>query len=388
MLFYTPDFDFLQLMKYSTLLFITLSLTAATASAQQPKDQAEEWFDRAMGLSDDSGSERSRVPELYDPEGYVYHNTVNPDAPYHRSNGIIITGEPGHVRAMEAYSWSDEGVKRYADVANLYAETFGSEGVKIYCMPIPLASAFYSPDAIAPKPGRSQYAAIRRMFSYLNPAVTGVNVVPALGEHADEPIYSRTDHHWAPLGAYYAARQLAAAAGLPFLDLKYYKRHEVPGYVGTMYNYSKDPSVKASPETFVYYTPTGLDYTTTYITYRTKGLTIIGESDPEQGKFFLPFKGVSTYCTFMGGDSKITKVHTGRDNGRRLIIFKDSFGNAIPGYLFDTFEEIHVIDCRYFNRNIKSYVRDNAITDMVFANNLGHSGSTRTCNAYRKFLTQ
>lgn len=366
------------------ILILLLLAVAAPVVAQE--DEAEAWFDRAFG---DTVSSASDVPELFDPEDYQYVNRINPDAPYHKAKaGIIITGEPGKVRAFEQFGWSDVSVKRYADVANLYAAAFADDGVRVYCMPVPLAAEFYTPTAAAPARSRSQYAALKRMFSYLDPAVTGVNLVPILGEHASEDIYSRTDHHWAPLGAYYAASQLAAAAGVPFLPLNCYDRHEVPGYVGTMYKLSGDISVKNSPETFVYFTPRNVEYKTTYITYRTSGLKVLSESKPEEGRFFIPFKGSATYCTFMGSDARITKVVTSANNGRKVLILKDSFGNAIPGYLFGSFEEIHVVDCRYFTKNIADYVRSNGITDVVFANNLGHSGSARTCNSYRRYLEQ
>ena len=90
----------------------------------------------------------------------------------------------------------------------------------------------------------------------------------------------------------------------------------------------------------------------------------------------------------MGGDSKITQVRTSTKNGRRLIIVKDSFGNAIPGYLFYSFEEVHVIDLRYFTRNIVAYVKENKITDFVLAHNIVFAASGTTMSAYSRFLTQ
>lgn len=347
-------------------------------------DQADDWFSRTFGR--DTAEPTRNIPQIFDPEDYRYINTVNPDAPWHKAKNVIVAGAGSDVRGLQPYSWTSETVKRYADVANLYAQTFPD--VRVYCMPVPLSSEFYSPKGAAPPHSRSQYEGIRRMFSFLSPEVEGVNIVPILGEHASEPIYSRTDHHWAPLGAYYAAQQLAAHAGLPFPELESYTPHTVPDYVGTMYMFSGDPAVKNAPETFVYYTPNGVDYNTEYITFITSGQKITGEKKPETGKFFQQFKGASAYCTFMGGDSKITKVRTSTENGRKLLILKDSFGNAIPGYLFGTFQEIHVVDCRYFNRNMKEYVNGNGITDIVFANNLGHASSRKICTAYKDFLTQ
>ena len=50
----------------------------------------------------------------------------------------------------------------------------------------------------------------------LNSGIQSVNVVDVMKKHTEENIYLRTDHHWQPLGAYYAARTFAEAAGVPF----------------------------------------------------------------------------------------------------------------------------------------------------------------------------
>ena len=158
-----------------------------------------------------------------------------------------------------------------------------------------------------------------------------------------------------------------------------------------MYRYSKDISVKRSPEDFVYFTPRDIEYTTTYINYMVdENYAITGSTAPMRGDYFYTFKDGSggAYCTFMGGDSKITQVRTMVDNGRRMILLKDSYGNAIPGYLFYSFEEIHVIDARYFTRNIKAYVREHKITDLVFGNNVAFASSGATINFYNNFLLQ
>lgn len=301
--------------------------------------------------------------------------------------GIIIAGTGENVRALMAYGGTGKGGGGYARTANLYRETFGPE-VNIYVMVIPTAAEFYTPEK-ARKYTHPQLPTIRNIYSQLAPDVHAVDVYTPLGEHADEPIYLRTDHHWSPLGAYYAARKLAQVAGVPFADLSEYTPHTIRNFVGSMYGYSKDASIKNAPEDFVYYTPDHLSYTTTFINYTVdKGTKAVRESAPVSGRFFQPFKdgSSSAYCTFMGGDMKLTKVETGIRNGRRLVIIKDSFGNAIPGYLFGSFEEIHVLDHRYFRHNLQDYVHDNAITDLVMANNIFNAYSDGVCSQYRRML--
>ena len=156
-----------------------------------------------------------------------------------------------------------------------------------------------------------------------------------------------------------------------------------------MYGFTQDVSIKRSPEDFVYYEPKNVEYTTTYTNYSIdENYRVTAEHKPYTGKFFFHYRDGSgaAYSTFMGGDCKITRVVTSTKNGRKVLILKDSFGNALPGYLFGSFEEIHVIDGRYFTKNMVAYVSQYGITDIVFANNVfkAYQGGRQ----YLKFLTQ
>ena len=236
-----------------------------------------------------------------------------------------------------------------------------------------------------------QRPTIDNVIRHLSPNVKPVDIYETLGEHAEEDIYLRTDHHWAPLGAYYAAQKFAQVAGVPFRDLSSYDRKVVHGYVGSMYGYSKDISVKEAPEDFVYYIPRDVTYTTTYIDYKIdENYRVIGMGRPYKSIFFYKYKDGSggAYCTFMGSDTRITHVQTSTHNGRRLLILKDSFGNALPGYLFYSFEDIYVVDSRYFTKNMIDYVNENQITDILFANNIFKAYSSHTYSNYVRFLTQ
>ena len=117
---------------------------------------------------------------------------------------------------------------------------------------------------------------------------------------------------------------------------------------------------------------------------------VVGQSEPKAVDFFrdYPDGSAAAYCTFMGGDTNTTSVTTSTKNGRRLMILKDSYGNALPSNLFSSFEEIHVVDCRYFLQNMVDFVKDHAITDILFANNLIHASAVKTTEAYERYLTQ
>ena len=322
------------------------------------------------------------------PDEYINKLTAKEKAKI-AHKGILVLGSGPNVRALMAYGGEAKGGSAYAQAVNTYQTELG-DNVQVYCMVIPTAIEFYCPDE-ARERSKSQRATIMNIHSLLEDKVKPVDIYSVLGKNADKPIYLRTDHHWAPLGGFLAAQKLAQVAGVPFHDLSAYEQKVVHGYVGSMYGYSKDIAVKNAPEDFVYYVPNQVQYTTTYTMYDiNKKYEVTGEHKPVQGEYFFKYKDGSggAYCTFMGGDTKITKVETSTHNGRRVLILKDSFGNTIPSNLFYSFEQVHVVDYRYFTKNIKRYVVDNHITDVVFANNIFVAYNPSTAKAYLQFLKQ
>ena len=316
-----------------------------------------------------------------------YNNLLTVDEPCRLVRSVLLVGESDWLRAFSPYGGNSDGGASYARIVNRYADTF--RDVQVYCMPIPTASEFYTPYE-GEQYVRSEAWVINSLFSHLSDRVKAVDVYTPLSKHVAEEIYARTDHHWLPLGAYYAARKFAAVAGVDFKGLNTYDRYVTKGFVGTMYLYSGDEAVKNAPEDFVYYIPREVDITTTYVNYNLdrKRARVVSESEPYQGRFFIPYPDGSAgaYCTFMGGDTRLTKVVTTTPNGRKLLILKDSFGNALPAFLFYSFEEIHVIDCRYYTGAIRTYVRENGITDLLFANNMEHVGMQKVLNNYNEYL--
>lgn len=352
---------------------------AISFHAADPADSAAP--DPSAAAADPSAAaadEFADVPEYQAPDGVskIAHS------------GIVVLGTAPNARALMAYG-GVKGGDRLVSTAKRYAAEL--PGVNIYTMVAPIATEFYLPEK-AKSASKPQITTIENIKANVGPTVKNVDVYNALKAHAAEDIYLRTDHHWAPLGAYYAAQQLAKTAGVPFRSLDNgYERKVVRGYVGTMYGYSKDMAVKNSPEDFVYYKPTQVSYTTTFRIYKTDShYKVIGEGAPFKSEFFKSFKDGSgaAYCTFMGGDQLLAKVETGTKNGRRLVIIKDSYGNPVPSFLFYSFEEIHVVDFRYFSHNMKKYCAENRITDLAFMFNIYNAYSGSAAVACDRFLTQ
>lgn len=321
----------------------------------------------------------------------TYVNTICPDVPLRMWKRVCVIGKGAEIRAFSPWKGPATPCIEYAKVANLYKETFGDK-VQIWLMPIPTAAAFYSP--VNNLNTKEEFSSINVIFQNAAPDVHCVDVHTPLAQHVDEYIYLRTDHHWAPLGAYYAAKRFAALAKVPFRDINdstSYEHKIIHKFCGTMYSFSGNINIKNNPDEFNYWVPIGVEYKVDFVDYTFKGPHMVtGEKPYKPSPYFREYGDGSplAYSTFMGGDAHLTHVTTATKNGRRVLFVKDSFGNAIPGYLFYSFEELHVVDCRYFNRNLVDYVAEHNITDIVLCNNMHFVSAPKILNALRVYLTQ
>ena len=289
------------------------------------------------------------------------------------SGSILIIGN----RAMEIYYGNENGAIRYAEILNSFAEKV-DPSVNVYSMVIPKSSAYYLGQATQEK---YQKLAIRNknnidtITNTLSEKVIDVNIYDILGRHANEEIYARTDHHWTALGAYYASSVFADKAGIAFDDISEFEEVRRPGYLGTYYYVysSKDnnSALQQNPEDFLSFIPDA-KYSTEY--YSSSGFSNgpIEESKlSEHNGFFFEIsdkKIGSWYSTFILGDTYCVKAtNEVCNNGRKLLIVKDSYGNALAPFMIEGFEEIYIVDGRKYSKNLNETIKEFGITDVLFA---------------------
>lgn len=257
-------------------------------------------------------------------------------------------------RGLPLYPGGD--VQGYADTINEYKKKLGD--VNVWSMVVPTAGGLYIP---------SNYKSLavdeKKDIDAIAAALEGavpVDAYTSLAAHKSEDIYARTDHHWMALGAFYAAKAFTEAAGLPFKELSEYEELHLHDYLGTFYGYTQSPTLLNNPEEFVYYRPknevTVDQYDTSF-------------RDPLDVALLVPSDNMtpSGYYYVFGMDNRIAHVHTKTGNGRKLVIFKDSYGNALLPFLTYSFEDIYLCDMRYFDLNAVSFIKQVKATDVLFS---------------------
>lgn len=333
---------------------LTLTMFCGCSSGENSSIASESSSAASSGSDSSSQEEATEEPT----EEETTERTVEAQDEY-ENNGVLINGTSENVRAIELYGGSFEYGNEYAEYVNSYKEKLGDK-VNVYSMCIPTSFAYYLPTEYKDDYG-DEYENIKNIQSQLK-NVIDVDIYETLESHADEYLYFRTDHHWQPLAAYYAAGVFAERASVStFPDLSTYEKIEYEGYCGSLEGYASSNELANNPDLFTYYKPANIDNITTtyYDTDFTNGAL--------SSLFFDDFLMKNAYSTFLGDDREIAQIDTDVTNGRTLVIFKDSFGNALVPFLTQSFEHIYVCDIRYFDINSISFCQDVGATDVMFA---------------------
>lgn len=366
-------------MKFSKTVSVLLTAAMLTAMAgcsdnkENPSGTADKTNAAAhqtAGEENTSKNEKTNAPETDAPEteGATEPNTEAPvteapgDVPdsYREDgeSGIKIIGRNGHYMGLMGCWGTLENCERYAAAVNKAAA--GLSGVNVYNMVIPTSSEFYVPDDVTGFTS-SQKEKIDHIAGKLS-GVKNIDAHSVLSAHTDEYIYTRTDHHWQPLGAYYAAKAFAEAAGAAdkFADISEYTKVTKEGYMGSLYNYSKSEMLNGDPEPFtMYISPNDGALKTTY--YDTSF------QNGKESDLFVSRDAGAYYCSFLGSDDRIAKIETDCGNGKTLVVMKESYGNGLIPFLTQCFQTIYVCDVRYFDLNAVQFCKDVNATDLLFA---------------------
>ncbi|MDR0469921.1 MAG: hypothetical protein LBH09_08110, partial [Peptococcaceae bacterium] len=71
---------------------------------------------------------------------------------------------------------------------------------------------------------------------------------------------------------------------------------------------------------------------------------------------------------------------------RKLLIFKDSYAHCFAPFLLPHFDEIHLIDLRYWRQDPISYMEEHDIRQVLFLYNADDFSGDRSISQIRAFL--
>ena len=297
---------------------------------------------------------------------------IQDDAPYQNIESVIIYKK----RAFQMFGASPSTALGFSKTLNQYREILGSN-VKLYVMPIPIGSDFYLPKKITNNV-RKEKNLIDFLSSNLNSEILVVDAYSELEKHTEEYIQFNTDHHWTGLGAYYAYTAFCKTAEIVPLKQEEMIYKVIPNFLGSLYQKTLSADLKANPDKVEYWKVPVKTQSQYFRGDLNKGISASLYAEGARGAF--------GYGVFLGGDYPMFRISSDNKNGRRIILIKDSYGNAFAPYLSSHYEDVFVLDYRYFNGNILSLMKEHNITEILFAHNSYVISSPYTASRAKMFL--
>lgn len=191
--------------------------------------------------------------------------------------------------------------------------------------------------------------------------VTIVETEEELAAAAKEhQIYYRTDHHWTTYGASVGFEQLAKKMNLPYEKDDFEPVTVHTKFQGTMMSSSGFYSgTKDSIDLYLPKEPEMLLVTNKEA--QTTATTIYSEEG---------LLGNDPYEVFLGGNYGLLNIKTSSTSGRKLLLLKDSYANAMIGFLTPYFSEIDLVDPRYYSSDLEMQIAVGQYTDILILYNL------------------
>ncbi len=284
-------------------------------------------------------------------------------------NGVIL-GKNGYL--MEDPDEVDfTNVDKNIAALNSFAQSH--TGLKINMAIIPnnvTTMKDYLPKNI---PVRDQTQDLAYLMNNLDAGINFIDTTATLKAHQDDYIYYRTDHHWTSLGAYYAFMDMASDLGISDPISSYNVYTVTDSFEGTMSSKSGS-HIKKYRDSIEVYTPAGVD-SQFYVLYNDtyEKSASLYQSDKLNDK--------DKYTVFLGGNHPQVTINTTVNNGKVLLLIKDSYANSFVQFLTPYYEEIVMIDPRYYYESVSSIIDSESVTDVLFLYNCNtYMGDTSLAN--------
>ncbi len=264
-------------------------------------------------------------------------------------------------KIMEVFSSNKKNELLYANALNTYAKNLDPQ-INLYSMLVPTQLQFQP--SVYKNIQSDQKEAIDFVYKNLDTRIKTVDAYSNIESNMHEYLYFRTDHHWTMLGAYRGYEAFSKTAGIgarPISDFT--KRSTDKGFLGYLYNQVNDPKLNEHMDYIEWYNVDEVnDLSYTFMSFEDNGSYI-----PYRGKMFDTTK--TDYRFFFVSDHPYVKIHNNSlPNGKNILLIKDSYANAFTPWLVNNFENVIMIDPRFFKGSVKELITRDSITDVLTIN--------------------
>ena len=321
-------------------------------------------------------------------------------------NGSAYWGKHGYLFPIE---YIDE-IQLEKNLTYIYdfSERAHQLGVKNTCiMPVPTSQEILSDFMPDGAERLDQQQVIERTKSELESSIDVIDVSDALKSVKDSKyIYYKTDHHWTQLGAYYSYKVWADANKVQPIDERRMNMQLLSEeFYGT--TYSKIPTFNLNPDAmYTYRTRTmnevvmeidkyGLGFENAkvnngtievadmfdeqYLKVKDKYAYFLSNNHPlihlyrMEGGLEKAREQLATSTDLeseLDAEAKVEVEKKVAENEKEsLLIIKDSYANCFIPFLTEHYDDIYVVDLRYYKKSVLALIEEYQIDELMFLYN-------------------
>lgn len=259
-------------------------------------------------------------------------------------NGVYTLGDQ-MIQVFKEYNQDD--VLKSLNAMNKFAETHPDMQVSL--MLAPTAQELFSSEIPSYAGYLSEKSFIDECYKMMN-GITTIDSLSFLSGHKNDYVFYRTDHHWTSLGAYYAYCAAAKTLGYSSYGLDSFNIETASSsFRGTLYSKTLDNSI--TPDSIDYYMLSSGEPTVKMTVFDGRKET---EYDSLYVRSYLDVK--DKYSSFTGSNSPLVTIETDVNNGKNLLLIKDSYAHSLVPFLSKHYSKITMVDMRYINTDLNNLI--------------------------------
>ncbi|OCA84646.1 DHHW family protein [Bacillus sp. FJAT-27986] len=285
----------------------------------------------------------------------------------------VYMNNDGYLISTVAPDNTDESITHVNKKINDFAAGLKEKGVPVYFALAPNKTTIMEhqlPDYIESNANKLS----DELSKGFSADVNFLDLRSAIQPHMNEKdMYFYTDHHWKPKAAYYAYSEIItnmnerlADIGQPLPMSAYSWKEDTTSFYGSeARKVGKSNISKVDTITVV---EKKAEEKPLEISYRGKS------NQPLFNEEVLKKEDVYTnrYVSYFSGDVPEGIIRNPNvQNGKRVLVLKDSYANAMIQFFPSHFEETRVLDLRHYKHmTVKEYINKNDIDAVVFVHNI------------------
>lgn len=259
-------------------------------------------------------------------------------------------------RLVEApVAWNESAARKNMDKINAFAQKLGQD-VDLLIVP---SAGWAAQEQIAGV--AAPYSDDTMIGSIYAMAGEGIRTLNLTGHFSDPTLYYRTDHHWTSRGAYDAYEAYMRSLNRPYREREDFTVETVEGFYGS--TYSRAALWLNQPESLELWAGS------TGITVRN------GESDTvHEGIFYRErLEETDKYTVYLDGNHSVVRIHNPNAAGTgKLLVIRDSYSNCLGGFLAESYEEVVLVDLRYYRSSISALYEAEGFADVLVCYSLNN----------------